>query len=117
MDTGKRNWAEVSGGSDNTPWKPQATEKTGMAYDPNNPNNFKEGYLAGVKEIKGKDSVFTVFEIQTMNPDGSLGEVFDIIGDTVNVNVGSFCCNSLLLLLLLLYFCIEFEVGFIGVLS
>ena len=83
MDTGKRNWAEVSGGSDNTPWKPQATEKTGMAYDPNNPNNFKEGYLAGVKEIKGKDGVFVVFEIQTMNPDGSLGEVFDIIGDTV----------------------------------
>lgn len=83
MNQGNRNWAEVSGGSDNTQWKPHATEKNGMMYDPNNPSNFKEGYLSGVKDIKGKDGVFVVFEIQTMNPDGSLGEVFDIIGDTV----------------------------------
>jgi hypothetical protein len=96
MNQVKRNWSEVSGGSDNTQWKPHATEKNGMAYDPNNPNNFKEGYLSGVKEIKGKDGVFTVFEIQTMNPDGSLGEVFDIIGDTVlkdrleKIEIGSY---------------------------
>lgn len=83
MNQGNRNRAEVSGGSDNTQWKPRATEKNGMMYDPNNPANFKEGYLSGVKDIKGKDGVFVVFEIQTMNPDGSLGEVFDIIGDTV----------------------------------
>lgn len=96
MNTGNRKWSEVSGGSDNTQWKPHATEKNGMAYDANNPANFKEGYLSGSKEVKGKDDFFTVYELQTMNPDGSLGEVFDIIGDTVlksrleKIEIGSY---------------------------
>lgn len=83
-------FTEVGGGARGTSWDPRATEKNGMRYDPNWAGNMLEGYLAAVKEIplrekdkNGNNRTITIFKIQVVNPDKSLGEIFDVVGDTV----------------------------------
>lgn len=91
-----RNFEEVQGGAVNPQWKPQATEKNGMVFNPNSPTNILEGYYLSSQEIKGQqDRYFTVVTIRTMNPDGSFGEDFDVIGDTVlNDRLSKIAMNS-----------------------
>lgn len=82
-----RNFEEVQGGSTNAQWKPQATEKNGMVFDPNSPSNALEGYYIEERDVKGQqDRYFKVITFRTMNPDGSFGEDVDVIGDTVLVD-------------------------------
>jgi hypothetical protein len=77
-----RQFTEVAGGSNNQTWKPQATEKNGMAYNPQG-DNTREGYFCGEREVTSGEKPFTVANIQLMNPDGTLGEEIDVIMDTV----------------------------------
>lgn len=93
-----RNFEEVQGGSNNAQWKPQATEKNGMQFDPDSPNNALEGYYIEERDVKGQqDRYFKVITFRTVNPDGSLNEDVDVIGDTVladrmsKIPMNSFC--------------------------
>jgi hypothetical protein len=71
-----RNYEKVSGGSNNRRWEPH--KSTNPVYDEKNPAKI-EGYYSQVGEItSGPNGAFTVHEIQTLNPDGTLGEAFDV---------------------------------------
>lgn len=93
MSTG-RTYTQVSGGSNNPRWEPN---KSNVAINPNNPPKI-EGYYLNSNERNGKDGPFTVHEIQTVNPDGTLGESFDVsLGVGLNnmlgkVQLGKFVC-------------------------
>lgn len=83
---------KVGGTSDNATWSPQATSKNGFQYDP---NNYLEGYYTDMREGVGQNKQ-SVHTIQTINQDGSLGDTYDIWGDSVlndrlgQVNLGSY---------------------------
>lgn len=76
----ERSFKKVSGGSNGTPWKPHMTEANFMKMgdDP-----VKEGYLLSSRIVNGKEKPFEVFSIQEVNPDGTFGQVYEVIGDTV----------------------------------
>lgn len=89
-----RTYDKVSGGSDNNRWEPN---KSTVAIDPANPPQI-EGYYTDINERVGKEGPFNVHEITTLNPDGSLGESFDVSLGTgtdstlKKVKVGSWVC-------------------------
>ena len=73
-----RNYAEVSaGGSDNPRWEPNKNDA-----NPSYPKQL-EGYFKRTIELPGKNSAFTVAEIQMMNADGTLGQCVDVSGGKV----------------------------------
>lgn len=91
----QRQWASVSGGSDNQKWNPKATEKNGFQYNPQG-NNAIEGYYSKFSEINGQSGLFCVHEVTLVNADGSLGDAIDVTGDKVlndkmsKIEVGTF---------------------------
>ena len=79
----KEDMIEVKGGNFGTRWEIVATEKNGMKFTKDAPENYKEGYYVAVNEMTSKDGPFKIHSIQTVNPDKTLGEVFSISGGKV----------------------------------
>lgn len=90
----QRQYTEVSGGSNNERWEPQ---KSNMPINPQAPPML-EGYYKKMREQTGSNGVFNVHEIATVNPDGSLGNEFDVSGGVAlddmleKIAMGSFIC-------------------------
>ena len=89
-----RQYEKVTGGSDNKRWEPN---KSTAAIDPKNPPMI-EGYYTAVNEIPGPNGIFKVHSVKTLQPDGSLGEEFDVslgavIDDVLGkIKIGSWIC-------------------------
>lgn len=73
----------VKSGEFGTRWEIVAVEKTGMKFTKDSPDNYKEGYYTAVNEMTSKDGPFKIHSIQTVNKDGTLGELFSISGGKV----------------------------------
>lgn len=91
----QRQYSKVSGGSENKRWEPN---KSNAPIDEKNPPMI-EGYYLKANEITGgPNGPFMVHEIQTLNPDGSLGECFDVslgvgLDNTLSrISLGTFIC-------------------------
>jgi hypothetical protein len=101
MSNNQRNYEKVSGGSNNKRWQPH--KEQGVVYSETNPAT-KEGYYLTKTELTarnpttGKDDPFNVHEVQEVNPDGSLGECWDVtlgigLDNTLkNIPLGTFIC-------------------------
>jgi len=89
-----RQWAKVAGSSDNQRWEPQKL----VPFDPNNPANAMIGYLKDRRDINGANGPFTVFQIQTVAPNGEFGPELDVSGGKVleealdKIALNSFIC-------------------------
>lgn len=97
-------FTEISGGAMGTPWDPRANENNGMNYQEGNPANRIEGYLKGVqRDIPTKyENTMTVWTVQTVNPDGTLGVILSVVED-------SFLKDKLEQIPLTTYICLEYK--------
>lgn len=79
-------FTEVGGISRGLPFDPRATDKNQMYYQEGNPANMLDGYLILMKQVPKKNEpgrFTTIWKIQKVNPDSSLGDIYDVIGDQV----------------------------------
>lgn len=80
----KSKYQQMSSGQNGDRWDIKAEEKNGYTYNKDSPDNVKEGYFIGYNDIPGKeDKPFRVYNVQTVKPDGSFGNVISIKGDTI----------------------------------
>lgn len=92
----QRQYEKVSGGSNNPRWEPN--KSTTVVYSDQNPAKLEGYFLKSTERHSNENGDFMVHEIQTLNPDGSLGEVMDVslgvgLDNTLkNVDLGSFVC-------------------------
>lgn len=75
---------EVGGYDKGTAWDPRAKQENNFTFIPGSPNNHIEGYLHSTRQVPNRSGgLSTIWCIQVVNSDGTLGEIFDIFGDTV----------------------------------
>ncbi len=80
----QRQWAPVQGGGDKgIRWEPHKIEP----FNASNPNNFLQGYYKDLIELVGPEGPFHVVQVQALNQDGSLGDIFDVSGGKVLIDL------------------------------
>jgi hypothetical protein len=91
----ERNWEQVqAAGDQGTRWEPQKKEP----FNPQDPYNVIQGYFKDLLEKMGPEGPFQIVQIQTIEQNGALGEIYDCSGGKVlieqmqKIKMGSYIC-------------------------
>lgn len=77
MNQNQRSYEEVNAQSNNPRWEPQKNMNT-QGYP-----MMLEGYFKKERTAPGRNGAFKVIELATINPDGTVGNIYDISGGAV----------------------------------